>query len=138
MNPDRPHRLPRRARLSGNDTYAQVLAAKGRVNAADFSLATRPAAGNSDRLGFSCRRSVGTSVQRHRLRRLLKEAFRLNQKTAGHPESAPALDVVILIHPHVARSLAEYRTRLDEALSKARALWRRRLDKAAAAPDTSA
>ncbi len=62
------------------------------------------------RLGISIGRRFGGAVARNRLKRLLREAFRLER--AAMP---PGLDLVVLVRPHRERPLADYREVLRRA-----------------------
>lgn len=64
----------------------------------------------SARLGLSVGRRVGMAVTRARIKRLLRESFRLER--AGLPGG---LDLVINVRPHKAKGLGEYRQLLAEA-----------------------
>jgi ribonuclease P protein component len=79
------------------------------------------------RLGLSVGRRVGGAVVRNRLKRLIREAFRLSQ------HDLPAgLDLVVVVRPHQEQALPDYRAQLlDAAHSLARHLARRTKD----APD---
>ncbi len=55
------------------------------------------------RLGLSVSRRVGTAVLRNRIKRLLREAFRLSQH-----ELPGAFDYVIVVRPHQPLKLADY------------------------------
>ena len=59
------------------------------------------------RLGISISRRVGTAVRRNRIKRLLREAFRLEQH--GLPDG---VDFVLQIRPHETRTLEAYREAL--------------------------
>lgn len=65
------------------------------------------------RLGLSISRKVGGAVRRNRLKRLLREAFRLRQR-----ELAPGIDLVVVGRPHEFRALADYEGVLVRASSR--------------------
>lgn len=63
------------------------------------------------RLGISISRRVGTAVKRNRIKRLLREAFRL-----GKTAAADGFDYVIVVRPHETKSLAEYEVMLRKLM----------------------
>jgi len=56
------------------------------------------------RLGISIGRRAGGAAERNRLKRLLREAFRLEQHAIGG-----GVDLVAVVRPHRARSVDDYR-----------------------------
>ena len=62
---------------------------------------------------MSLPRKVGTAVRRNRIKRLLREGFRLWQK-----QLPTCLDVVIVVRPHEPKQLKEYQDALMDALRK--------------------
>lgn len=75
------------------------------------------------RLGLSVSRRVGIAVKRNRIKRLLREAFRLNQSALP-----PGVDLVVSVRPHTPLPLKRY----EEILLSCAALLGRDLDKRAA------
>lgn len=68
------------------------------------------------RLGLSVSRRVGIAVKRNRIKRLVREAFRLNQRALP-----PGVDLVVSVRPHTPLPLKRYEEML---LSCAAALAR--------------
>lgn len=62
------------------------------------------------RLGISIGRRFGTAVSRNRVKRLLREAFRLERAAM-----ATSIDLVVLVRPHRERALADYRELMRRA-----------------------
>lgn len=67
------------------------------------------------RLGISIGRRAGGAVERNRLKRLLREAFRLEQHAIGG-----GVDLVAVVRPHRARSVDDYRAVFVRAAEKLR------------------
>ncbi|MEC8101934.1 MAG: ribonuclease P protein component [Planctomycetota bacterium] len=70
----------------------------------------RGASSNGPRLGLSLPKRVGNAVTRNRIRRCLREAFRLQQQ-----EWAEVVVVVINVRPHQPLVMEEYAAFLREA-----------------------
>jgi ribonuclease P protein component len=73
------------------------------------------------RLGLSTSRKVGNAVRRNRIRRLLREAFRLLQH-----DFPRGYDIVIVPRPHEPLLLADYQRILSAALVKLHNAWEKR------------
>jgi ribonuclease P protein component len=92
---DRDFRRARDARLRRELGFGTMLAAANGLTHA--------------RLGISIPRRVGTAVKRNRIKRLLRESFRLEQRSLP-----TGVDLVLQIRPHETRSLEDYRAVLLE------------------------
>ena len=66
------------------------------------------------RLGLAVPRAVGTAVRRNRIKRLLREGFRLMQH-----DLPQGLDMVVVVRPHVPLKLADYQQMLGGLVAKA-------------------
>jgi ribonuclease P protein component len=73
------------------------------------------------RLGMSVNRKVGNAVRRNRIRRLIRESFRLMQHDfpAGY-------DLVVVVRPHPPLALAEYQRLMSGMMVKLHNVWRGR------------
>jgi len=67
------------------------------------------------RLGISIGRRAGGAVVRNRLKRLLREAFRLEQHAIG-----AGIDLITVVRAHKERSVEEYRSQLLRAARRGR------------------
>src|SRR5690606_13824276 len=98
-------------RLSGKRAFAAVYEHRVRKNVGPLSVAGRPNGLPHNRLGLSVSRRVGTAVRRNRIKRLLREAFRLNQH-----DWPTGLDLVVGVRPHEPQGLEDYARMLGTAV----------------------
>lgn len=128
-NPPRPHRFARSMRLHGRGAFDAVHAAKMRRRSGPLLLFGRPHGGETSRLGLSVGRRVGNAVVRHRLKRLLREAFR-----TARPELPRGFDLLVVVQPHEPLALAAYREHLHRAAWAVHRAWRNLPPQPAASP----
>lgn len=100
-------------RLHGNLAFAAVFDEKLRESAGPITVCGRPNGLDYCRLGLSVPRRVGSAVARVRIKRRLREAFRLGQHDwpAGY-------DIVVVVSPHKLQAVAEYQRLLSGALQR--------------------
>ena len=118
--PRQQHSFPRTTRLSGKLAFAAVYAAKTKISRYPLVIYSRPNDLNHPRLGLSVSRAVGIAVRRNRIKRLIREAFRLAQP---HQH---ALDLIVVVRPHEPKPLADYQRLLTESISASAAAWAKR------------
>ncbi len=106
-------RFPAKMRLRLDRDFRRVYAGKQRVDLGFLTIYALPNALTHTRIGVSLPRKVGTAVRRNRIKRLLREGFRLWQK-----QLPTSLDVVIVVRPHEPKQLKEYQETLMGALHK--------------------
>lgn len=100
----RSHALPREARLTGKAAFDRVFAGRLKRNSRYFRFFVGdPVAGRDvARLGMAVSRRVDKrAVVRNRLRRQIRESFRLVLR------GLPAIDVVVSARPEAAKSTRE-------------------------------
>jgi ribonuclease P protein component len=115
----------RTQRLSGRGSFKLVLEGRARLDGPQIAVHARPNGGTLHRLGLSVGRKVGSAAARNRIKRLLREAFRLDQQAL--PNDAPApYDFVIVVRPHEPLSLGEYRSALAAAVRHLHSTWTKR------------
>jgi ribonuclease P protein component len=112
--------------LSTRD-FERVYALKERAGDQLLLVFAAPGPTGTTRIGLSVSRKHGNSVVRHRIKRMLREAYRLAQSDL--PEG---LDVVLIPRAGIAAGVADYQASLRKLLPK---LARRLPPPAAPAPD---
>ncbi len=107
------YRFTRGNRLSGKRAFDAVHAAK--VRRSSGPLVVCAAANNMGycRIGLSVGRRVGTAIQRNRIKRLLRETFRLHQH-----EWPVGYDLVIIVKPHEPVTQNDYQGMLESVLRR--------------------
>jgi ribonuclease P protein component len=73
------------------------------------------------RLGISTPRAVGTAPKRNRIKRLIRESFRLMQH-----DFPRGYDLLVVVRPHQPMILAEYQRILSAVVVKLHAGWMKR------------
>lgn len=115
--PTRRYLFRHRQRLHGSRVFAAVFDAQLRKNMGPIVVCGRPNGLAYNRLGLSVPRRVGSAVQRARIKRRLREAFRL-----GQHEGSTGYDLVISVRPHEMLTVVEYQRLVYDALERIAAL----------------
>lgn len=120
---DRPrrYRFGRRARLPNERAFRTVFDAQCSRGIGPLVIYTRPNDAGAPRLGLVVGRRVGTAVRRNRIKRLLREAFRLRQH-----EFPGDYDVIIVVRPHEPRTREQYQTWMLDTINQLHSRWSRR------------
>jgi ribonuclease P protein component len=110
--------FPQSHRLRGRLSFKSVFDARVRESRGPLTIYAMPNQLDHARLGISIGRHVGTAVRRNRIKRLIREAFRLMQHDfpAGY-------DLVVVPRPHEPLILAEYQRILSSAMVKLHMSW---------------
>jgi ribonuclease P protein component len=106
--------FPKSHRLGGRGTFKTIRDRGVKESRGPLTLWARPNDLNHLRLGVSIGRVVGTAVRRNRIKRLLRESFRLLRHDLPR-----GYDLVIAVRPHEPLILAEYQKILSHLLLKA-------------------
>jgi len=124
-HPQHPWSLGRGKRLCHDLEYANVFGARMRKARGPLSGFSVPNQLGHYRLGLAIGKSVGNSVVRHRVKRLVREAFRLAQHDLPRTD-AGCYDLVVSVRGTAPGSLDELRGPLMELASLLHAEWQRR------------
>ena len=103
--------------------FSAVYDAKVRESRGPLTVYALPNELGHPRLGMSVGRKVGTAVRRNRIRRLIRESFRLLQHDLPQGRG---YDLVVVVRPHEPLILAEYQKMLLAMLVRLHNTWDRR------------
>ncbi len=101
--------------------FKAVYEAGVRQSRGPLTVYALPNSKDHPRLGLSTSRRVGNAVRRNRIRRLLRESFRLLQHDLPR-----GYDWVIVVRPHEPLILADYQRLLSALFVKLHAVWKDR------------
>ena len=123
-------RFSTRHKLTHAREFAAVFAARMRKATGPLAVFLMPSDQPTHRLGLSIGRAVGNAVVRNRLKRMIREAFRLRQHEIPRPpqlDKTTGYDIVVSAKPHTPLSLDQYEALLMNGIAAAdRDLRRRR------------
>ena len=113
--------FPKSHRIRSRSDFSAVF--EDRVKAARGPLIAyaRPNDLPHPRLGISISRAVGVAPRRNRIKRLLREAFRLHQH-----DWPKGYDIVLVVRPHEPLLLADYQKLLTSLMVKLHNDWQRK------------
>ena len=100
-------------RLGGDKQFQAVFANKLRKSSGPLAVLALPNELEHHRFGMTVSRRVGNAVKRHRIKRMLREAFRLNQ--SNWPGR---YDLVVIVYPHDILPLDQYADHLAKAVEQ--------------------
>jgi ribonuclease P protein component len=115
------HTLPKKLQLRATADYAAVFDARTREGRGPLTTYAKPNGLPHARLGMSVSRKVGNAVRRNRIRRLIRESYRLMQH-----DFPCGYDLVIVVRPHDPLALADYQRLLSGMAVKLHNVWRKR------------
>lgn len=110
--------FPPSYRLGGQGTFKAILDLRVKFARGPIVLFAKPNDLLHARMGISIGRPVGNAAVRNRIKRLLRESFRLMQH-----DWPRGYDVVVIVRPHKPMNLAEYQKTLSAAMVKLHKVW---------------
>jgi ribonuclease P protein component len=110
--------FPRAHRLSGRPAFDAVYARGIKQTRGPLVLFCLRNELTHSRLGLSVSRRVGTAPARNRIKRLIRESFRLLQH--GLPQG---YDTVVVVRPHKPLLLDEYQSLISKLINKSHEIW---------------
>jgi ribonuclease P protein component len=119
----RRYTLPRTHRLRGKLTFGAVFDANVRQTRGPLKTLARPNGLGYSRLGLAVPRHVGTAARRNRIKRLLRESFRLLQHDLP---AGRGYDWIIVVRRHEPLQLAEYQKLLSALTVRLHNDWEKR------------
>lgn len=119
----------RRHRLSHQRSFAAVYGARVRKHRGPLTVFALPNGLPHHRLGLSLPKRVGSAPVRNRIKRCLRESFRLLQHDLPMREDG-GFDLVVAVRPHEPLGEPEYRLILRTLAEQLAGEWARRDRKA--------
>ena len=120
--PARSHTLPKSHILRAPRDFDAVFNARVKESRGPLTIVSKPNNLPHARLAVQTSRRVGNAVRRNRIRRLIREAFRLMQHDLPR-----GYDLVIVVRPHEPLILADYQRLLSGLVVKLHNAWQRRV-----------
>lgn len=122
---ERPRTFRKRHRLTRRREFEAVFAAKARASAGSITVYSKPNGLGHARLGLSVGRRVGSAVVRSRVKRLVREAFRLTRA-----ELPGAYDLVVSVRSGEGLTLERCIEALRSCTRSVHDVWERRARRA--------
>jgi ribonuclease P protein component len=117
----RAYSFPKSKRVRSRIEFSRVFEQGIRQSRGPLVAVSIPTDKPTARLGLSVPRRVGTAPKRNRIKRLIREAFRLMQH-----DFPRAYDLIVIVRPHEPMILAEYQRLLSALMVKLHNDWQER------------
>ena len=121
MSEQQRYTFGRTRRLTHAREFQAVYGARCRKAIGPLVVHGKPSGLGHPRLGLSVGRKVGNAVARNRIKRLIREAFRLMQH-----DFPRGYDLVVVVRPHETLNLAAYQHVLHKAARQIHQEWTKR------------
>ena len=108
-------------RVRSRRDFAAIHAARVRCESGPMLVYALPNDLGHLRIGLSVGRRVGNAVVRNRVKRRIREAFRLHRS-----EWPAGYDLLVVVRPHEPISVQAYATDLGRSIGRLDKTWRRR------------
>lgn len=118
---EKPYTFPKTMRLGGRGTFSAIFDRGVKQSRGPLMAVVVPNDVGHPRLGIGIPKRVGTAPKRNRIKRLIRESFRLIQH-----DFPRGYDVVIVVRPHDTAILADYQRALSALMVKAHQTWEKR------------
>lgn len=115
---EKAYTFPRTMRLGGRGTFSAIFDCGIRQAKGPLLVVMVPNALGHPRLGIGVPKKVGNAPKRNRIKRMIRESFRLMQH-----DFPRGFDVVVVIRPHETATLAEYQRLLSGLVVKGIGAW---------------
>ena len=115
---ERRFTFPTTRRIRSRLEFSAVFDAGVKSSKGQLLVFARPNELGHPRLGMSVSRKVGTAPRRNKIKRLLRESFRLMQH-----DLPVGYDFVVVVRPHEPLILAEYQRLLSGIFMKLHGMW---------------
>ncbi len=110
--------FPKSHRIRSRSEFSAVFETKTRHALGPIICYARPNSLKHPRLGLSIPKAAGSAPKRNRIKRLLREAFRLHQH-----DLPQGYDFILVIRPNKTMLLAEYQKLLTSLFLKLHSTW---------------
>ena len=118
--------MPRALRVIRTRDFNAVYEARLRTSVGPLVVWAAPNEVGHCRLGLAISRRTGSAPLRNRIRRLIREAFRLQQHEL--PTEPRGYDLVVSVRRHATPDLSCYRDALGKAVRTLHRTWSKRAD----------
>jgi len=119
--PDNRYTFAREKRIGGFNAFRPVYAARVKEYRGPLTMYAKPNDLSHPRLGISIGRRVGIAVKRNRIKRLLRESFRLMQHDLPR-----GYDFVVVVAAHDPLILADYQKLLSALATRLHRTWEKK------------